>query len=81
MLANLPSRTISMRPTVSLEMMRDGRSATRCISSRRLQGIGSIRAPIVRSGQEPIVVNLEMETPEPASAFGPALPFHPRQAG
>jgi uncharacterized RmlC-like cupin family protein len=32
---------------------------------------------VVRSGQEPIVVNLEMETPEPASAGRGNLPFHP----
>jgi len=38
-------------------------------------------AVVVRSGQEPVVVNLEMETPEPASAGGPAFPFHPRAAG
>src|SRR4030081_3151287 len=38
-------------------------------------------AVVVRSGQEPIVVNLEMETPEPASTGSPALPFHPRGAG
>src|SRR5713226_9775064 len=38
-------------------------------------------AVVVRSGQEPVVVNLEMETPEPASAGGPALPFHPRGTG
>jgi len=38
-------------------------------------------AVVVRSGQEPVVVNLKMETPEPASAGDPALPFHPRGAG
>jgi len=38
-------------------------------------------AVVVRSGQEPVVVNLEMETPEPASAGDPALPFHLRGAG
>jgi len=32
---------------------------------------------VVRSGQEPIVVNLEMETPEPASAGRSDVPFHP----
>jgi uncharacterized RmlC-like cupin family protein len=37
-------------------------------------------AVVVRSGQEPIVVNLDLESPEPASAGGgnaPA-PFHPK---
>jgi uncharacterized RmlC-like cupin family protein len=34
-------------------------------------------AVIVRSGQEPIVVNLEIETPEPASGGEPDHPFHP----
>ena len=38
-------------------------------------------AVVVRSGQEPVVVNLEMETPEPATAGDLALPFHPRGAG
>ena len=32
---------------------------------------------VVRSGQEPIVVNLSLETPEPASAGRPDMPFHP----
>ncbi len=32
---------------------------------------------IVRSGQEPIVVNLSLDTPEPASAGSPDVPFHP----
>jgi len=32
---------------------------------------------VVRSGQEPIVVNLQMETPEPASAGRTEVPFHP----
>lgn len=32
---------------------------------------------VVRSGQEPIVVNLDMESPEPASAGCPGEPFHP----
>ena len=32
---------------------------------------------VVRSGQEPIVVNLEMDTPEPASAGHTDVPFHP----
>lgn len=34
---------------------------------------------VVRSGQEPIVVNLEMETPEPASAGRGDVPFHPKR--
>lgn len=34
-------------------------------------------AVVVRSGQEPIVVNLDLETPEPASAGKGAVPFHP----
>jgi uncharacterized RmlC-like cupin family protein len=33
-------------------------------------------AVVVRSGQEPVVVNLDLESPEPASAGSPA-PFHP----
>jgi uncharacterized RmlC-like cupin family protein len=32
---------------------------------------------VVRSGQDPIVVNLDMETPEPASTGKPGMPFHP----
>jgi uncharacterized RmlC-like cupin family protein len=35
-------------------------------------------AVVVRSGQEPIVVNLDMESPEPASAGRPGIPFHPK---
>jgi uncharacterized RmlC-like cupin family protein len=35
-------------------------------------------AVVVRSGQEPIVVNLQMETPEPAGAGNPDVPFHPK---
>ena len=35
-------------------------------------------AVVVRSGQDPVVVNLEMETPEPASAGHPGIPFHPQ---
>jgi uncharacterized RmlC-like cupin family protein len=36
-------------------------------------------AVVVRSGQDPIVVNLPMESPEPASAGGAAsVPFHPK---
>jgi uncharacterized RmlC-like cupin family protein len=34
-------------------------------------------AVVVRNGQEPIVVNLELQTPEPASAGHPGMPFHP----
>ena len=34
-------------------------------------------AVVVRSGQDPIVVNLDMESPEPASAGRPGIPFHP----
>lgn len=33
---------------------------------------------VVRSGQEPIVVNLSLETPEPANAGHPGVPFHPK---
>jgi uncharacterized RmlC-like cupin family protein len=33
---------------------------------------------VVRSGQEPVVVNLEMETPEPATAARSDVPFHPK---
>jgi uncharacterized RmlC-like cupin family protein len=32
---------------------------------------------VVRSGQEPIVVNLPLDTPEPASAGHSDVPFHP----
>lgn len=39
-------------------------------------------AVVVRSGQDPIVVNLDLETPEPASAGVGGQPFHPaRGAG
>jgi uncharacterized RmlC-like cupin family protein len=34
-------------------------------------------AVLVRSGQAPAVINLDMETPEPASAGHPGMPFHP----
>jgi len=34
-------------------------------------------AVVVRSGQAPVVVNLDVETPEPASAGHPGMPFHP----
>jgi uncharacterized RmlC-like cupin family protein len=35
-------------------------------------------AVVVRSGQDPIVVNLDMESPEPANA-GKPTPFHPER--
>jgi uncharacterized RmlC-like cupin family protein len=35
-------------------------------------------AVVVRSGQDPIVVNLDMESPEPASP-GKPTPFHPEK--
>ena len=35
-----------------------------------------VEAVVVRSGQEPIVVNLEIESPEPASAGVQPDPFH-----
>ncbi len=35
-------------------------------------------AVVIRSGQDPIVVNLRMETPEPANAGRDAIPFHPK---
>ncbi len=34
-------------------------------------------AVVVRNGREPIVVNLDLETPEPASDGHPGMPFHP----
>jgi uncharacterized RmlC-like cupin family protein len=34
-------------------------------------------AVVVRSGQDPIVVNLDIETPEPASTEDLEIPFHP----
>jgi uncharacterized RmlC-like cupin family protein len=37
-------------------------------------------AVVVRSGQDPIVVNLDLETPEPADAGSPERPFHPSSA-
>jgi uncharacterized RmlC-like cupin family protein len=36
-------------------------------------------AVVVRNGQDPIVVNLDMESPEPASAGHVDTPFHPSQ--
>ncbi len=35
------------------------------------------RAVVVRDGQDPIVVNLDRHTPEPASAGRHGMPFHP----
>jgi uncharacterized RmlC-like cupin family protein len=35
-------------------------------------------AVVVRSGQDPIVVNLDLESPEPASAGAPDQQFHPQ---
>jgi uncharacterized RmlC-like cupin family protein len=32
---------------------------------------------VVRDGQDPIVVNLDVHTPEPASAGHRGMPFHP----
>ena len=34
-------------------------------------------AVVVRDGQDPIVVNLDVRTPEPASAGHSGMPFHP----
>src|ERR1700757_3676854 len=34
-------------------------------------------AVVVRDGQDPIVVNLDVHTPEPASAGHSGMPFHP----
>jgi len=34
-------------------------------------------AVVVRSGQDPIVVNLDMESPEPAASGPSPAPFHP----
>ena len=36
-------------------------------------------AVVVRNGQDPIVVNLDVETPEPASAGIAGMPFHPER--
>ena len=36
-------------------------------------------AVVVRSGQDPIVVNLDIESPEPASGQGETKPFHPNR--
>jgi uncharacterized RmlC-like cupin family protein len=37
----------------------------------------SCEAVVVRNGQDPIVVNLDVHTPEPASAGHRGMPFHP----
>ena len=37
-------------------------------------------AVVVRSGQEPIVVNLDLESPEPGGIGGVPTPFHPGSA-
>lgn len=37
----------------------------------------SCEAVVVRDGQDPIVVNLDLRTPEPASAGHRGIPFHP----
>jgi uncharacterized RmlC-like cupin family protein len=37
----------------------------------------SCEAVVVRDGQDPIVVNLDLQTPEPASAGQAGMPFHP----
>jgi uncharacterized RmlC-like cupin family protein len=36
-------------------------------------------AVVVRSGQEPIVVNLDLPSPEPAGGSGAPVPFHPNK--
>ncbi len=36
-----------------------------------------VEAVVVRSGQEPVVVNLDIESPEPASPNTAPVPFHP----
>ena len=35
-------------------------------------------AVVIRSGQDPIVVNLDLESPEPPGTDCPETPFHPR---
>jgi uncharacterized RmlC-like cupin family protein len=37
------------------------------------------KAVVVRDGQDPIVVNLDVRTPEPASAGHSGMPFHPER--
>jgi uncharacterized RmlC-like cupin family protein len=39
----------------------------------------SCEAVVVRDGQDPIVVNLDLRTPEPASAVHGGMPFHPNR--
>jgi uncharacterized RmlC-like cupin family protein len=39
--------------------------------------IEACEAVVVRSGQEPVVVNLDLPTPEPADEGLPDIPFHP----
>jgi uncharacterized RmlC-like cupin family protein len=39
----------------------------------------SCAAIVIRNGQDPIVVNLDLETPEPASAGHAGMPFHPER--
>ena len=34
-------------------------------------------AVVIRNGQDPIVVNLDVETPEPAGVGQAGMPFHP----
>ena len=41
-------------------------------------GSETCEAVVVRSGQDPVVINLDIETPEPASAGTPDHPFHPK---
>jgi len=36
-------------------------------------------AVVVRSGQDPVVVNLDIESPEPAEESSSEQPFHPRR--
>ncbi len=37
-------------------------------------------AVVVRSGQDPVVVNLDIESPETANELDQPLPFHPRSS-
>ena len=41
---------------------------------------GPCEAVVVRSGQEPIVVNLDLATPEPSSPGLAPVPFHPEKS-
>jgi uncharacterized RmlC-like cupin family protein len=36
-------------------------------------------AVVVRSGQDPVVVNLDIESPEPVGESNSEKPFHPRR--